>query len=272
MLRDNYMTTGEFAKLMGVSKHTLFHYDDIKLFCPAMITEQKYRYYSFHQMETFNTILLLRESGMSLEEIRNFLTNKSPETLIDLFSQREAEIDREIAKLNAMKQWVSQKTNKIIAAQKQNFSDISVVTYPERYYMTANVAGTSAKAFYMTTNELITEFESYGIKNDYDIAYLQHGSQVEHGIYDGYDNIVLLLEHKLPKGHYKVLPAGNYLTAYHIGHWDTIKEAYERLLLYKKTYGIHTLKDYFEYYIVDDFSAKDINEYVTCIFVKMLET
>lgn len=32
MIRDNYMTTGEFAKLMKISKHTLFHYDDIGLF------------------------------------------------------------------------------------------------------------------------------------------------------------------------------------------------------------------------------------------------
>ena len=29
MIRDTYMTTGEFAKLMKISKHTLFHYDDI---------------------------------------------------------------------------------------------------------------------------------------------------------------------------------------------------------------------------------------------------
>lgn len=32
MIRDTYMTTGEFAKLMKISKHTLFHYDDIGLF------------------------------------------------------------------------------------------------------------------------------------------------------------------------------------------------------------------------------------------------
>ena len=34
MDRHEYMTTGEFASAMGVSKDTLFHYDDIGLFCP----------------------------------------------------------------------------------------------------------------------------------------------------------------------------------------------------------------------------------------------
>ena len=32
MEHNIYMKTGEFAKLVGVSKETLFHYDDIGLF------------------------------------------------------------------------------------------------------------------------------------------------------------------------------------------------------------------------------------------------
>ena len=31
-----YFTTGEFAKILGVKKHTLFHYDEIGLFSPAV--------------------------------------------------------------------------------------------------------------------------------------------------------------------------------------------------------------------------------------------
>ena len=37
MDRNLYMTTGEFAALMGVSKYTLFHYDDIGLFSPEYV-------------------------------------------------------------------------------------------------------------------------------------------------------------------------------------------------------------------------------------------
>ncbi len=35
MDRHEYMTTGEFAAAKGVSKDTLFHYDDIGLFLPG---------------------------------------------------------------------------------------------------------------------------------------------------------------------------------------------------------------------------------------------
>ena len=41
MDRHEYMTTGEFASAMGVSKDTLFHYDDIGLFCPEKVSENQ---------------------------------------------------------------------------------------------------------------------------------------------------------------------------------------------------------------------------------------
>ena len=34
-----YMTTGELAKLMGITKETLFHYDEIGLFRPAVVMD-----------------------------------------------------------------------------------------------------------------------------------------------------------------------------------------------------------------------------------------
>lgn len=70
MNRNLYMTTGEFAKLMGVTKETLFHYNEIGLFCPECVTENGYRQYSVNQVEVMNTILMLKKLGMPLKEIR----------------------------------------------------------------------------------------------------------------------------------------------------------------------------------------------------------
>ncbi len=80
MDRNLYMTTGEFAALMGVSKHTLFHYDDIGLFSPEYVAENGYRMYSLYQLETLETILMLRDLGMPLKEIRQFLQVRSPKS------------------------------------------------------------------------------------------------------------------------------------------------------------------------------------------------
>lgn len=47
------LTTGEFAKICNVKKHTLFHYDDIGLLKPDYYDENGYRFYSYSQLNLF---------------------------------------------------------------------------------------------------------------------------------------------------------------------------------------------------------------------------
>ena len=103
MNRNLYMTTGEFAKLMGVTKETLFHYDEIGLFCPECVTENGYRQYSVNQVEVMNTILMLKDLGMPLKEIREFMCHRSPERILQVFAQREKQLNQQIKKLQQMK-------------------------------------------------------------------------------------------------------------------------------------------------------------------------
>ena len=49
MDHNKYMTTGEFARRMGVTKNMLFHYDKIRLFSPEIVDTNEYRYYSIYQ-------------------------------------------------------------------------------------------------------------------------------------------------------------------------------------------------------------------------------
>ena len=81
MNQERYIKTGEFAKLVGVTKHTLFYYDKIGLFSPEIKLENGYRFYSFDQLDVFDVIQTLRELDVSLEEIqRIYESEKSKET------------------------------------------------------------------------------------------------------------------------------------------------------------------------------------------------
>ena len=84
-----YITTGELARLMGITKETLFHYDEIGLFQPARVEPNGYRYYDIYQMEVLNAILLLRDLGMPLKEIRLIMEERSPERIDQVFMERE---------------------------------------------------------------------------------------------------------------------------------------------------------------------------------------
>ena len=48
-MKEKLLTCGTFAKICGIEKHVLFHYDEIDLFKPIYVNEKGYRYYSYHQ-------------------------------------------------------------------------------------------------------------------------------------------------------------------------------------------------------------------------------
>ena len=66
-------TIGQFAKLHEINKKTLMWYDEIGILKPAVVKENGYRYYSFHQSSLLETILMLRELNVSIPEIQTIL-------------------------------------------------------------------------------------------------------------------------------------------------------------------------------------------------------
>ena len=66
-------TVKEVSRLTGISIRTLHHYDAIDLLKPTQVTESGYRMYDDAALEKLYMILVFRELGLSLHEIKNIL-------------------------------------------------------------------------------------------------------------------------------------------------------------------------------------------------------
>ena len=66
-------TVSQISKLTGVSVRTLHHYDSLGILKPAQVTEAGYRLYGDGELERLYLILVFRELGLSLAEIRDIL-------------------------------------------------------------------------------------------------------------------------------------------------------------------------------------------------------
>ena len=104
-----YLTTGEFARLFGVKKQTMFHYDDMGIFRPEITDENGYRYYSHNQLEVFSIILMLREMGLSVKDIKEQIDKHSPEDLVELLKAKTLDIDRMIDHLRWAREYIGRK-------------------------------------------------------------------------------------------------------------------------------------------------------------------
>jgi DNA-binding transcriptional MerR regulator/effector-binding domain-containing protein len=90
---------GDFSRLARVTIRTLHHYDEAGLLQPAHVDEQTgYRYYTAAQLDVLQRILLLKDLGFSLDEIRNVLAAPpNAQEFLRILDARRAQLIESIA-------------------------------------------------------------------------------------------------------------------------------------------------------------------------------
>jgi MerR family transcriptional regulator, thiopeptide resistance regulator len=87
-------TVGELARLARVSVRTLHHYDAVGLLPPSGRSEAGYRLYTAPDLERLQQILLFRELGFALAEIRRIMLDPQFDRRRALVAQRTLLADR----------------------------------------------------------------------------------------------------------------------------------------------------------------------------------
>lgn len=270
MDKNKYFLTGEFAKIANVTKNTLFHYDKIGLFSPEIKMDNEYRYYSMQQLETIQIILMLKDLGMPLSEIKEYLDGNSTEDLLELYDKELVQIQKRIRQLKQKENWITRQKEQILAFSKTDLSRIYICTLQNRYAFFAHSSSTDERSLAKKAGSLIAKYNQLCQPIGYKISYIQHMEDIENRIYDNYHDVLLIFYTKPKNTSTQILPAGDYLTAYHKGHWDSIGEAYKRLLSYADSHHLQLADDFLETEIVDRLYVKDRSNYVTEIAVRIL--
>lgn len=101
----NLLSIGELASICNVSHKTLRYYDSIGLLKPAEVNPQNgYRYYRKWQVSRIITIRELQSIGVSLDEIKIYLSNGESNSLLlnlrDILENKERDINKQMLVLN----------------------------------------------------------------------------------------------------------------------------------------------------------------------------
>ena len=87
-------TTGEIAKLCGVSVRTVQYYDSRNILVPTELSEGGRRLYSDSDLEKMKIICFLREMGLSINSIGELLSEENPGDVISILLDQQEEILR----------------------------------------------------------------------------------------------------------------------------------------------------------------------------------
>ena len=104
-------TTGEIAKLCGVTVRTVQYYDKRGVLVPSALSEGGRRLYSGDDLRRMKVICFLRELGLPLDAIGQLLAEKDPGSVIEILIDQQAETLRgelderreQLEKLEALK-------------------------------------------------------------------------------------------------------------------------------------------------------------------------
>ena len=90
-------TTGEIAKLCGVTVRTVQYYDTRGILVPAELSEGGRRLYSEDDLKRMRIICFLRELGLPIDAISQMLSEEDPGSVISLLlEQQEQALKEEI--------------------------------------------------------------------------------------------------------------------------------------------------------------------------------
>ena len=91
-------TTGEIAKLCGVTVRTVQYYDSRNILVPSALSEGGRRLYSEEDLKRMRIICFLREAGVPINKISELFAEEHPEKVIAiLLDQQEQQLREEIA-------------------------------------------------------------------------------------------------------------------------------------------------------------------------------
>jgi len=88
-------TTGEIAKLAGVSVRTVQYYDDRGILTPSELSEGGRRLYSEDDLKRMRVICFLRDAGLPINSISALLKEEKPENIISLLLEEQEKTVRE---------------------------------------------------------------------------------------------------------------------------------------------------------------------------------
>ena len=121
-------TTGELAKLCGVTVRTVQYYDTRGILIPSDLSEGGRRLYSDDDLKRMKVICFLRELDLPIDAISQILKEEHPENVISLLiEQQEKALSDEISEKQEKASQVFGLRNQIRSAAS-TFADIKEFT------------------------------------------------------------------------------------------------------------------------------------------------
>lgn len=267
MEEEKLYTIKEFSALTDVSTDTLRYYDKIGLFSPSRRDEKNgYRYYTLNEFERIGEIQTLQQLGLSLDEIKTFMSDKTFLSSYKLLKRQYEHICGKIDELKLLKSYLGEKLahiDNIISGQLSE--NISVRYFPAR---TGYCSDRNCHDYSQIKSESARIIEKYDknlfISSSYALYIPEN--ELHSGEYrNNYYCVILdITKDKNTKFRKIEFPAGEYVICRYAGTSFDRNKTIEKLLDYISDNGYEVCGDALQLCVIDEnltnIDSEKINE------------
>lgn len=270
-----YFSTGELAKMLGISKQTVIYYDKIGLITPEKRGYKDYRRYSLEQADELDTILTFRSLGVPIKELMAYLNEKSPKRCIDLLHHQKNQIDAEIERLEYIRRKIESRTAILQnVLELDDFNHVKIEEHKTEPLLVEYCKEETQKAYMEAfirlchiSKQLQVDFMNpiYSILNQKDLQQQNYKAVNCYGI---------LIPKEAPLTdvkHYCTItkPKGIYACTYHKGSPETIPNSYERLNSFILEHGYEVCGHAYEKDLFSTLTNQEHDEFIRKVSVQV---
>lgn len=123
-------TTGELAKLCGVTVRTVQYYDARNILIPSQLSEGGRRLYSEEDLQKLKVICFLRDLGLPISAISQLLSEEDPEQVIGLLlDQQQALLQEELTERQERLEKLTTLKRKLKTVDQVSLGSIGDIAY-----------------------------------------------------------------------------------------------------------------------------------------------
>lgn len=271
--KQKLFSTGEFAKLCGATKDTLFYYDRIGVLKPKLVQENGYRRYTAEQFFDYDLIRVLRQAGTSLQEIQAYLSHYDTGHFLSLFQEKCRQIAEQRRVLERMERMLSRTIAVTQRALSETYDLPRIERQPAETLLLVGLRagdGDHVDRVAARLGEHFAQCERYGLTEKFPLGsvILQEdvlaGSEEESYFFS-------VVPPDFPQGDLLQKPQGTYATVLHRGPYDSFGAAYGLLLDDIRRRGLSVCGHAYVYDLVSYLASGSVDGYVMQISIQVSE-
>ena len=261
---------GELARYQNISKQTLIYYDKIGLFRPAYVDpNNQYRYYAAKQIDYLDTILMMKEMGFSLREIREHMKNYTIDRSLVALRKQLTVLEQQITYLQLIKNRLAHRCEQMENVKEfhEQNQEVMCKEVTEKYLLYAEVESPqSFREISIATKKCFSQALKDALPIFFQTGVIVPYKHILEGRYTEANIAFLPIEKTKNVKNIMILPKGRAVSIYHYGTYQSVEYSYKKLLDYCKEHNLNIISDSYEFCINDYISSGDEREYITEIF------